>query len=327
MLDNQKGLIKSKVLILSLLIVVLVGGLFYITGIYPAPESILTVGSIGGAERAERYRNSDTGKIELDENEVNMFFQSAEWQNISKDPKLLEVFLNKDMMEGMRRAINVKQFMAIYTNLEMEANVNNVQTQEDFNAFMSTAFDAHMFILNLPVEQAMYLTNLQENGELEQLKQFYTRLNAWNLPENEKMDLVLAVALIHSFRFYSVEKFLASDFDSFRTGFTSLSDWINSADFEMFNSVMDRINSTDFELFRLKFSITSDMINSSDFMNHILRFNQDFSGFVINNTEMQYSISQFINNSDISNIINSNIFARIVATNQDFNNLLEVIRY
>ena len=323
MLENQKGIANAKIIILSLLILVLIGGLIYLSTVYPPPKSILTVGSIGGAERAERYRNPDTGQIELDENEVNMFFQSAEWQNISKEPKLLEVFMNKELMEYIRRAINVKQFMNVYAGLENQARANNVQTQEEFNAFMNTAFDSYTLPSNLPLEQAVYLINLQENGQLEQLMSFYSSIGAFNLPENEKFDVVFKAAIFNFFYSNELEQFLAADFESFRTGFSSLSDWINS---------------TDFALFRAQFTNIFDLINSNDFMNHILRFNQDIAGFVINNSEMQYSISQFINNaemqysisqfinnSDVQNIINSNIFSRIVATNQDFSILLKAI--
>lgn len=315
MLHNQKGLIKSKVVMLALLIVVLIGGLLYVTGVYPAPESILTVGSIGGAERAERYRNPDTGKIELDENEINMFFQSAEWQNISKDPELLAVFTNKDMMQFFSQVNDVKQFIGVYESLETEAKTNNVQNQEEFNAFMNTAFDSYMLPLNLPLEQGLFITNLQQNGQLEQLLKFYSSIGVYNLSENEKLEALLSFATFWSFRSSDIELLSSRDIDTFKTGFTSVI--LNS---ETGMNLVNLVNSNNFNTIFIK-AVSENM----DAFVAAFSVNQELLRFGINNTELQYSISQWINNTDISNIINSNIFARIVATNQDFRNLMEAI--
>jgi len=308
MLDNQKGIIKSKVIMLSLLIIILIGGLLYVTGIYPPPESILTVGSIGGAERAERYRNAETGKIELDENEVNMFFQSAEWQNISKDPELLAIFKNKELLEMFAFAINVKQFMAVYTNLEAEAKAQNVQTQEEFNEFMNTAFDAVMWILNLPPEQAFYITNLQQNGQLEQLQKLYKSIGSFNLPENEKFDNLFKAAYFYSFRANEVDNFLQSP---------------DNNNFNKFWSTKFSSLDNDFSIFVANFDTKMGLLvllNSNDFMSRFfegMRRNQEIFDFITMNQDIMDAI---VFNSDIRNIVNSNIFEFIFISNQDFSN-------
>lgn len=336
MLNNQNGLIKSKIIMLSLLIVILIVGLLYVTGVYPAPESTLTVGSIGGAERAERYRNPDTDIIELDENEVNMFFQSAEWQNISKDPKLLETFMNNDLMEIIRVANSVQQFFGVYNSLENHAKANNIQTQEQFNGFVLNNFPPPFnpsisdWMNNIPVEQAIYVTNLMENGQLENLKEILSLINAWNLAENQKFGRVLNFACFNALNSNDIEKFSSTDFENFNTGFTSVI--LNS---ETGMNLVNAINSHSFmdgfllSLFKNsdKFGMVGAPMNQDivEFLTHNSELQYRVMEW-INNIEMQYSISEFINNTDISNIINSNIFSRIIASNQDFRSLLEVIR-
>lgn len=319
MLENQKGMIKKKVIILSLLIVVLIGGTLYFSGIYPAPNSKLTVGSIGGAERAERYRNSETGQIELDKNEINMFFQSAEWQNISKDPKLLAMFENKEMMQFLSQVNGVKQFIGLYNNLENYTKANNISSQIELN---SVKFEKLSEWINaLPVEQAIYVTNLQQNGQLDNLLKIFGLVNASNISENEKLETLFNAACFWSFRIYigsnDIGLLSSKEIDAFKAGFTSVI--LNS---ETGMNLVNLVNSNNFNSQLIK-----AMYFNKDALSGVTSLNQDLTGFVINNSEIQHSISEWINNTDISNIINSNMFSRFMAANQDFNVLLEAIRY
>ena len=320
---NEKGIIKLKVVVLTLLIIVLVAGLIYIASVYPPPQTLLTVGSIGGAERLERYRNANTGKIELDQNEVNSFFQSVEWQNISKDPELLALFKNKDMMDLFANAINVKQFVSVFESLEAEAKRSNISTQEEFNVFINQFFDnilklVYDFPIIVNVEQGFWLINLLENNRLDFLKQFFVILNVWNLTESQKFEALFSAACLWSFRSSDVELISARDIDIFKTNFTLVA--FNTE--KGFNPIVNFFNSDNFNTIFIK-AVTENM----DAFVTAFSLNQDLSGFVINNAELQYSISKFLNNTDISSILNSTIFNRIVLTNQDFSGLLDAIRY
>lgn len=314
MLFNEKGFVKSKVMILSLLVIVLVTGLIYLARVYPPPQTILTVGSIGGAERVERYRNPDTGQIELDKNEINLFFQSVEWQNISKDPELLAIFTNKDMMNLLKQTNSVKQFIGVYNSLENYVKANNLsQTELSTELFESLS----VWINTLPVEQAIFIKNIMENQQFEQLINLYSSIGFFSLPENEKFEALFNVACLWSFRASDRGLLSSRDIETFKAGFTALI--LNS---ETGMNLVNAINSHNFMDAFIR--ALMDNLNAIDTK---LVFNQDLGYFVRNNTELQNSISQFINNTDFSNIINSNVFSRIIYTNQDFSNLLEAIRY
>ena len=315
MLENQKGMIKKKVIILSLLIVVLIGGTLYFSGIYPAPDPKLTVGSIGGAERAERYRNSETGQIELDKNEINMFFQSAEWRNISKDPKLLAMFTNKEMMQFLSQVNGVKQFIGMYNSLENYAQAKNIFSQIELNSVNLEKLSE--WINTLPVEQGIFITNLQQNGQLDNLLKAYALVHSWNLSGSQKLESLFNLACLWSFRANDAAQFSSKEIDVFKAGFTSVI--LNS---ETGMNLVNLVNSNNFNSQLIK-----AMYFNKDELSGVTSLNQDLTGFVINNSEIQHSISEWINNTDISNIINSNMFSRFMAANQDFNVLLEAIRY
>ncbi len=152
---NQNGLVKGKLVLLISMIVILVGTVAFFSFYYPIPSQQLSVASIGGAERASKYRNVKESKIQLDESQINQFFQSAEWQNLSKDPETLKLLQNEEVMDQVSSLVVLSQGIEICNIVKEANNKQAFKDIEDMKYFLLKAFMNsddikvnHYFLLN-----------------------------------------------------------------------------------------------------------------------------------------------------------------------------------
>jgi hypothetical protein len=120
-----------------ILITVVAIGLLILGRYYPPEEKALQTGTLGGVERAERYRESTISDehVTLQDAEQFEFFQSAAFQNLAKDPELLKSILSNQFhsiyytsqMLGLAATADLLQQSEVVKNAELQ--LNNV----DFN--------------------------------------------------------------------------------------------------------------------------------------------------------------------------------------------------
>lgn len=120
--------IKQSSFIIFFVIIIVVALFYYL--VYPAPRPEETRGTIIGAERAERYHDDTSVPMDIVDDEASQFFQSAVWQNISKDSELMEFIISNEFQEFAWSLVFNVEFFRIFILFRQEFSE---KAHEEFN--------------------------------------------------------------------------------------------------------------------------------------------------------------------------------------------------
>ena len=87
--------------LIIIIIVLVVAAIVYFSVFYPEPFKQELAGTIGGVEKAEKFRGEQLKdeEILIENEDFVKFSQSAEWQNLLKNEEFLKIALSQDFQK------------------------------------------------------------------------------------------------------------------------------------------------------------------------------------------------------------------------------------
>jgi|GEM_PF-3670144 len=184
---------KKRTRIIIIVAAALAVGLFIFSLYYPPEDESLQSGTLGGIERAERYRESTVSKenVTLQDAAQFEFFQSAAFQNLAKDPEVLKSVVSNDFQSGyfvsqvlsLAATADLLQQSDVMKQAELQLNnsgfdvkdLNNLTPDEKLQLVIGAVAlenmsdsDKNIFSNNLnsgmSLEQAMLKSNVAESN-------------------------------------------------------------------------------------------------------------------------------------------------------------------
>lgn len=152
----------SKVLLL--LCIILIGSLIvYFSFFYPPVDREYVSGSLEDVERAVRYRADIT--VEMEEDPIDRLFQSAEFQNLAKDPEFIKFLKSGDFADlfvyfwAVDFLRNYSIVAAAYNSFHDKLDAGALPSQEDIEFALQ---DIHNFIKSEDFQMFVLSQDFQE---------------------------------------------------------------------------------------------------------------------------------------------------------------------
>ncbi len=283
---------KKSVIIVGVIVVAVVIAFF--SFIWPVNDSSALKGTIGGVEKAEKFRGEqmEAADLLLENEEFVTFTQSAEWQNAMKNEELVNFLKSDDfsnfitMSGDMKKLLIMNQYfdsvkLALVNATDMnEANSKEVFASNTFENFLSS----RDFSGWGPPYGIMYWLN---NQDFQQSVDLIFSQEFQNAMENHAN-----IETLHIMEWLNAGFSKASFSKFFNQDFQQLVEIINSQEFQ--NAVQ----------------------SNQDYQNAGCSFNQDFQKLI----EIDYNSQEFqkvINSQEFQTFLRSNSFESILFNNQD----------
>ncbi len=303
---------KKKTIFFGLIIVVAAIIIFY-SAFWPLDRRSGLQGTIGGVEKAEKYRGEQMAVSELllENEEFTQFLQSAEWQNAMKNEDLIN-FLKSDefksfisMTGDMQKIVLLNNYFdTVKLSLLKEADLN----EEVINLFFKNNDFQHFVLsqdfMNWPIPSTP-------------LNQDFQSLTGSAFSQEFQKVYLANPSAIESIEFASMMKMLAAGSPSLESFFNlDILGWVNSQDFESFIASMEYksfVSSQDYQ----------SALFSQDFQNILISFSQDFQTFNIKQMNdfigpNNQDFHQLVLSREFQLILQNDFFGEIWAGNQDF---------
>lgn len=280
---NSKGIVKGKLVLLISMIVVLVGTVAFFSFYYPIPSQQLSVASIGGAERASKYRDVKSTKIQLDDSQINQFYQSVEWQNLSKDPEAMKMLQNEEVMAQVSALVIVSQGIEICNILN---EVNAKQAFKDIEAMKSYMLNSLMNSSDLKANQYFLLKFLIDNQKFD-----LWAVLTWNTQFSNNKEASMKLFASDMLNLIGlVNNQLSDEFKN------TLNQQVYEAVYA--NTDMFKAGFTNADVLKFFFN-NPDMQKLVNAQSRVLLYNKDFQAVMSSNIFSKIVFTQLINNQTL----------------------------
>jgi len=284
---------KKSSIIIGVIVVAVVIAFF--SFIWPMNDSSDLKGTIGGVEKAEKFRGEqmEAADLLLENEEFVTFTQSAEWQNAMKNEELVNYLKSDEFSNGISKAGDLKKlvimnqyFDSVKLALVNETDMNEASTKEFFasNTFTNFLRSQDFSGWGRPYGIMWWLNN-QDFQQMTEIifSQEFQKVMA-NPANIETLDF--ANIITKSFdNNSSISKFFSQDYQKL----------VNSQDYQ------NLVNSQDYQ----------KLVNTQDYQK--LVNSQDYQQLV--NTQ---DYQKYFNSQDFNLFFQNDFFEGIWNGNQDF---------